>query len=210
MVEPAVVYAGAGMDGHEVVLGVGKTLRVELETIPTAGYVWQVTGQPDMLALTAEATRPTDPEVQNQPALQAAATIWRSIYRRDAGHRHAGTDRGAALGTGSGRVPGRHFQPDHNRDGLGSRHDYGGLSAYFTGSPLTFSMRKAAPCVTWHDLWFRAQCSARAPGRKTSSMTRLLPTTPQTARGMFTGAPAMTSTRATERKTARVGIRLAR
>jgi inhibitor of cysteine peptidase len=49
------------------VLPVGKTLRVELETIPTAGYVWQVTGQPDMLALTDEATRPTDPEVQNQP-----------------------------------------------------------------------------------------------------------------------------------------------
>lgn len=67
VVEPAVVYAGAGMDGHEAVLPVGKTLRVELETIPTAGYVWQVTGQPDMLALTDEATRPTDPEVQNQP-----------------------------------------------------------------------------------------------------------------------------------------------
>jgi len=67
VIEPGVVYAGAGMDGHEVVLPVGKTLRVELETIPTAGYVWQVTGQPDMLALTDEATRPTDPEVQNQP-----------------------------------------------------------------------------------------------------------------------------------------------
>ena len=66
-VETGVYYAGAGMDGQEVSLSVGQTLRVELETIPTAGYIWQVTGQPGFLTLADEKTRPTDPEVQNQP-----------------------------------------------------------------------------------------------------------------------------------------------
>ncbi|WP_321490418.1 protease inhibitor I42 family protein [uncultured Hyphomonas sp.] len=65
--EPGVYHVGAGLDGQDVTLSAGQTLRVELETIPTAGYIWQVTGQPGFLELTGEQTRPTNPEVQNQP-----------------------------------------------------------------------------------------------------------------------------------------------
>lgn len=60
-------YAGADKDGATFRMREGDVLRVELETIPTAGYVWQVTAQPGFLALTGEQTRPTDPQVQNQP-----------------------------------------------------------------------------------------------------------------------------------------------
>lgn len=65
-VEEGVTYAGADMDGKAVEIAVGETLRVELESIPTAGYVWQITHQPDFLELQAEATRATDPVHQNQ------------------------------------------------------------------------------------------------------------------------------------------------
>jgi len=60
------LYAGAEQDGSAVAMRVGQTLRVELETIPTAGYVWEIEDQPDFLELVAENTRPTHPEVQNQ------------------------------------------------------------------------------------------------------------------------------------------------
>ena len=61
-----ILYAGIEQDGSAVALRVGQTLRVELETIPTAGYVWEIENQPDFLELVAENTRPTHPEVQNQ------------------------------------------------------------------------------------------------------------------------------------------------
>lgn len=60
-------YVGAERDGDMVALHVGQTLRIELETIPTAGYVWEIEDKPDFLELVAENTRPTNPEVQNQP-----------------------------------------------------------------------------------------------------------------------------------------------
>ncbi|MEZ5945526.1 MAG: protease inhibitor I42 family protein [Hyphomonas sp.] len=60
-------YAGADMAGKTVDMKVGEILRVELESIPTAGYLWIVTSQPEFLELAGENTRPTDPEVQNQP-----------------------------------------------------------------------------------------------------------------------------------------------
>ncbi|MCA8901999.1 MAG: protease inhibitor I42 family protein [Hyphomonas sp.] len=63
----AILYAGADMDGTSVTLAMGETLRIELESIPTAGYIWQITARPDILELAGEGGRPTDPDVQNQP-----------------------------------------------------------------------------------------------------------------------------------------------
>tara|TARA_R110000787_G_scaffold94594_1_gene197354 strand:+ start:499 stop:933 length:435 start_codon:yes stop_codon:yes gene_type:complete len=63
------LYAGAEQAGGEVTMQVGQTLRIELESIPTAGYVWEIQDQPDFLELVDEATRPTDPEFQNQPGV---------------------------------------------------------------------------------------------------------------------------------------------
>ena len=60
------LYAGVEQDGSDVAMQVGQTLRIELETIPTAGYVWEIMDKPDFLDLVAENTRPTDPDVQNQ------------------------------------------------------------------------------------------------------------------------------------------------
>ena len=59
-------YVGAERDGDVVALHVGQTMRIELETIPTAGYVWEIEDKPNFLDLVAENTRPTDPDVQNQ------------------------------------------------------------------------------------------------------------------------------------------------
>lgn len=67
--EAGLVYVDASLNGGTVELSVGDTLRVELESIPTAGYIWQVKDQPDFLLLTAENTRPTDPDFQNQPGV---------------------------------------------------------------------------------------------------------------------------------------------
>ena len=52
------LYAGAEQAGGEVTMQVGQTLRIELESIPTAGYIWEIQDQP-----------PTDPEFQNQPGV---------------------------------------------------------------------------------------------------------------------------------------------
>ncbi|HPE47496.1 MAG TPA: protease inhibitor I42 family protein [Hyphomonas sp.] len=60
-------YVGADMNGKSVAMAVGDALRVELESIPTAGYVWQVAGQPDFLEHVGDGMRATDPEVQDQP-----------------------------------------------------------------------------------------------------------------------------------------------
>lgn len=65
--ESGVVYAGEDKKGGEVSLTVGQVLRIELESVPTAGYVWQISEKPDFLELTGEATRPTNPAMQNQP-----------------------------------------------------------------------------------------------------------------------------------------------
>jgi len=67
--EAGLVYVDASLNGKTVELSVGDTLRVELESIPTAGYIWQVADQPDFLLLKAEGTRPTDPDFQNQPGV---------------------------------------------------------------------------------------------------------------------------------------------
>ena len=60
-------YAGADMDGKALTLAQGQILRIELESIPTAGYVWTITDQPDFLELVGDGQRPTNPDVQNQP-----------------------------------------------------------------------------------------------------------------------------------------------
>ena len=65
--EAGVVYAGEDKKGGEVSLLVGETLRIELETVPTAGYVWQIAEKPDFLELTGENTRATNPALQSQP-----------------------------------------------------------------------------------------------------------------------------------------------
>jgi inhibitor of cysteine peptidase len=67
--QEGLVYADASANGGTVELSVGDTLRVELESIPTAGYIWQVADQPDFLLLTGENTRPTDPDFQNRPGI---------------------------------------------------------------------------------------------------------------------------------------------
>ena len=69
VVEGGLLYAGAGMNDGDVTLKPGNVLRVELESIPTAGYVWTVSDQPDFLTLVDENTRPTDPDFQNQPGV---------------------------------------------------------------------------------------------------------------------------------------------
>lgn len=65
--ETGVVYVGEDKAGTEVALPAGETLRIELETIPTAGYVWQIVEKPDFLELTGENTRGTNPAMQNLP-----------------------------------------------------------------------------------------------------------------------------------------------
>lgn len=65
--EEGVIYAGADRNGGSVSVPAGAVLRVELLTVPTAGYVWQIVEQPDFLSLVAENTRPTDPAYQNLP-----------------------------------------------------------------------------------------------------------------------------------------------
>ncbi len=66
-VETGVLYAGMDTNGQSVALKTEQTLRIELESIPTAGYIWAIKDQPDVLELAAEGGRPTDPDVQNQP-----------------------------------------------------------------------------------------------------------------------------------------------
>lgn len=65
--EEGVVYAGADRNGGAVTLRAGETLRIELQSVPTAGYIWQLTEAPEFLELVAENTRPTDPAYQNLP-----------------------------------------------------------------------------------------------------------------------------------------------
>lgn len=65
--EAGVVYAGADKKGGEVSVPAGETLRIELKTVPTAGYVWQIVEKPDFLELTGENTRATNPALQEQP-----------------------------------------------------------------------------------------------------------------------------------------------
>jgi len=60
------LYAGAEQNGGEAVMQAGQVIRIELESIPTAGYVWQIDQLPDFLEQVGEATRPTDPDFQNQ------------------------------------------------------------------------------------------------------------------------------------------------
>ena len=63
------LYAGADQNGGQIEMHVGQTLRIELESIPTAGYIWEIQDQPGFLELVGENTRPTDPEFQNQPGV---------------------------------------------------------------------------------------------------------------------------------------------
>lgn len=65
--ETGVVYAGYDKKGGEVALKVGDTLRIELKSIPTAGYVWILEETPAIVEPAGESGRPTDPANQNLP-----------------------------------------------------------------------------------------------------------------------------------------------
>lgn len=65
--QEGVVYFSGGSDGTGTMLQRGATLRIELSTVPTAGYIWQVVSAPPFLELTGEGTRPTDPAAQDMP-----------------------------------------------------------------------------------------------------------------------------------------------
>lgn len=65
--EAGVIYVGEDKKGGEVSVPAGQTLRLELESIPTAGYSWQILEKPDFLELTGENSRPTNPALQGQP-----------------------------------------------------------------------------------------------------------------------------------------------
>lgn len=65
--EAGVVYAGAERKGAALTMKIGETLRIELESIPTAGYVWSVAEQPAFMKQTAEGGRPSNPAMQNLP-----------------------------------------------------------------------------------------------------------------------------------------------
>lgn len=65
--ETGVVYAGYDKKGGEIALKVGDTLRIELKSVPTAGYVWILGEAPAFMVPAGEGGRPTDPAHQNLP-----------------------------------------------------------------------------------------------------------------------------------------------
>ncbi len=65
--EAGVVYAGDAQKGASLTMKNGETLRIELESIPTAGYVWTVAEAPAFMKQVAEGGRPTNPAYQNLP-----------------------------------------------------------------------------------------------------------------------------------------------
>ena len=65
--QSGVVYVGADKNGTTVPMKVGQGLRIELESIPTAGYVWNLVETPAIMQPAGESTRPTDPAHQNLP-----------------------------------------------------------------------------------------------------------------------------------------------
>ena len=65
--QAGVVYAGYDKKGGDVTLKKGDTLRIELKSIPTAGYVWNLVETPAFMGPAGEGGRPTDPANQNLP-----------------------------------------------------------------------------------------------------------------------------------------------
>lgn len=65
--ESGVVYAGADKNGTEITMKTGETLRIELQSVPTAGYVWILAETPAFMTPAGEGGRPTDPAHQNLP-----------------------------------------------------------------------------------------------------------------------------------------------
>ncbi|MEX1251288.1 MAG: protease inhibitor I42 family protein [Hyphomonas sp.] len=65
--EAGVVYVGEDKKGGAVMMKTGETLRIELGSIPTAGYVWTVAEAPAFMKQVAEGGRPTNPAYQNLP-----------------------------------------------------------------------------------------------------------------------------------------------
>lgn len=65
--EAGVVYAGIAQKGGSVTMKTGETLRIELESVPTAGYVWILKAAPAFMTPAGEGGRPTDPAHQNLP-----------------------------------------------------------------------------------------------------------------------------------------------
>jgi predicted secreted protein len=62
--ETGVIYVGEDQNGASVIVPLGETLRIELVSIPTAGYVWTVIEAPDFMKAAGESTRATDPAHQ--------------------------------------------------------------------------------------------------------------------------------------------------
>ena len=67
--EAGVVYAGEDKNGGSIAMKTGQTLRIELESIPTAGYVWNLVEAPAFMEAAGETTRPTDPAFQGMPGV---------------------------------------------------------------------------------------------------------------------------------------------
>lgn len=65
--ETGVVYAGYDKKGGSVALKTGQTLRIELQSVPTAGYIWILDETPAFMTPAGEGGRPTDPAHQNLP-----------------------------------------------------------------------------------------------------------------------------------------------
>lgn len=65
--EEGVIYVGEDKKGGEISLSVGQTLRIELESVPTAGMSWQIVEKPDFLEQAGDNTRPTNPALQTLP-----------------------------------------------------------------------------------------------------------------------------------------------
>ncbi|MBA3069025.1 MAG: protease inhibitor I42 family protein [Hyphomonas sp.] len=62
--EAGVVYVGADKKDTTVTMKIGETLRIELVSIPTAGYVWNLVETPAFMEPAGEGTRATDPAHQ--------------------------------------------------------------------------------------------------------------------------------------------------
>ena len=61
-IEAGVLVINEDMNGKAIEVDVGQPFEVSLESIPTAGYLWQVTEQPEFVMTIGETWRNTIPE----------------------------------------------------------------------------------------------------------------------------------------------------
>ena len=66
--EDAIIVLTEADNDKDWVFGVGDTFKVKLESIPTAGYLWNLSHLPEELEQVGEfSMEATDPELQSQP-----------------------------------------------------------------------------------------------------------------------------------------------